>query len=108
MSTAYVKQGDAGSKIRATLYGGDGQPADLTGASVRFLMRAPGATSLKVSGTATVESAAAGVVSYTWQAQDLDTPGTYDAEWEVTYAGGAVQTFPSDRYLRIVVLDDLD
>lgn len=107
MSTGYVKQGDAGSKITATLYGGDGQPANLTGATVRFLMRAPGG-SLKVNGTATLEDAAGGVVSYTWAAADLDTPGTYDAEWEVTYAGGAKQTFPSDRYLRIVVLDDLD
>jgi hypothetical protein len=106
--TAYVKQGDAGSKITATLYGGDGQPANLTGATVRFLMRAPRGKAPKVNGVALVEDAAAGVVSYTWQAQDLDAPGTYYAEWEVTYATGAKQTFPSDRYLRVVVLDDLD
>lgn len=103
----HVKRGDVGSKIRSTLVDRDGSPVDLTGCSVRFIMRAPGASSAKVDAPAVVEDAANGEVAYTWTASDLDTPGTYHAEWQVTFGGGAVQTFPSDQYLIIKVLADL-
>lgn len=103
----HVKRGDAGTKIRATLLDRDGSPVDLTGCSVRFIMRAPSAAGAKVDAPAAIEDAAAGTVAYTWAASDLDTPGTYHAEWQVTFGAGAVQTFPSDQYLIVKVLADL-
>lgn len=102
-----VKVGDAGTKVRATLKSG-GDPVDLTGASVKFIMRLPGASAPKVNAAATVEDAAAGKVAYTFIAADLDTPGDYWAEWQVTFGGGAVQTFPAGGYNIVRVVDDLD
>ena len=68
-----------------------GQPADMTGATGTVHVRKPDGTVL--SRTATWTSQAQGAWSLTWQPGDLDTPGAYQAEVEVTYTGGAVQTF---------------
>jgi hypothetical protein len=67
---------------------------NLTGATVRFQMRAPGATTFKVDAAATVVSAAAGQVSYSWTGADTDTPGLYVAWFEVTYSGPAPLNAP--------------
>lgn len=98
-----VKQDQVGHRLRAQLLEPDGSPMDLEGASVRFLMRAPGSSTLKVDGEAQVESAAEGRVAYVWQAADLDQPGRYEAEWEVV-KGSAVIRVPSDGYLPIDVI----
>ena len=38
---------------------------------------------------------------------DFPAPGTYQAEVEVTFPNGKVQTFPEDGYLAIRVVQDL-
>ena len=64
-----------------------GEPFDLTGLTVRFLMRAIGSSTLKIDKAATIVTAAAGSVRYDWGVDDLDTPGFYLAWWEVTITG---------------------
>jgi hypothetical protein len=108
LSDFTIKKGDRLPVIEATLTDNDDNPADLTGASVRFIMRAPGATSPKVSATATVVDAAAGRVKYAWAGADVDTAGNYEAEWEVTFSGTLKETFPNDRTISVEVLSDLD
>lgn len=103
MRVKRVKQDQAGSRLRAQLLEPDGSPMDLTGATVRFLMRAPGSSALKVDGEGEIESAAEGRVAYVWQAADLDQLGRYEAEWEVQ-RGGAVIRVPGDSYVRIDVI----
>jgi hypothetical protein len=102
----YLRRGDAGSVIEQTLRR-NGVAANLTGASVRFIMAPAPGQPPKVNAPATIVDAAAGRVSYTWTAADLDTPGRYVAEWQVTFSGGAIETWPTGRYIRIQVDGDL-
>jgi hypothetical protein len=102
----YVKAGDAGSTLEQTLKR-DGSAVDLTGASVRFIMSESPTSTPKVDAAATIVDASAGKVRYTWQASDLDAPGRYIAEWQVTFAGGAIETYPIGGYLSIQVDPDL-
>lgn len=108
MADYTVKSADAGTAIEAVLKQ-NGNLVDLTGATVRFLMApASDLTDSKVNAAATIDNAAGGAVSYTWAAADLDTPGNYVAEWEVTFADGSISTFPSAVYNTIEILADLN
>lgn len=116
MADFYIKKGDDEPALERVLEGVNGNPANLTGATVRFLMKRVGASTPKVDAECEiVEDPEAdppitpedGTVSYAWTGTDTDTAGEYDAEFEVTYAGGEQETFPSDSYLRIRVTRDL-
>lgn len=65
----------------------DGSPFDLTSSTVKFKMRAVGASTTTVNASATVVSAGAGTVRYDWAAADVDTAGEYLVWWEVTTSG---------------------
>lgn len=72
--------------LTATLTYDDGTPIDLTGATVKFQMRLPGSSTLKVDSAAVVVGAATlGQVSYTWVAADTDTPGLYVAWFSAVF-----------------------
>ena len=109
MATYYAVRGDIGSSTPASfLEDGDGNAVLLTGAAVRFLMALPGAPDPKVAAEAEIVDEDTGQVRYTWTEEDLDAPGVYRGEYEVTYEGGAVETFPPDGWITVVVRDDLD
>lgn len=74
---------------------------------MKFIMKLQGASVAKVNAAATVEDAASGSVSYPWLAADTDVAGTYEAEFEVTFAGGEKRTFPADSYFYVTVIPDL-
>lgn len=112
----YIKSGDTSPDLVTTLLDADGAAVNLTGATVRFLMRPRGETELTVDGTAVIDDdETSGIVSYQWAEADplydivgdTTTAGDYDAEFEVTFADGSVQTFPNSRYLRIKILRQL-
>lgn len=98
----YLKRGDTLPQIKSTLRNPDKSLMNLTGATVRFRMRARGAGSAKVDAVATVVDAANGVVAYAWSPADTDTEGLYDAEWPVTKSG-AVETVPNNGFLRVLI-----
>jgi hypothetical protein len=88
-------QGDTAPDITATIHalGNATQPADLTGgATVLFQMRKKDDRRFTINQPATVVDDEAGEVSYSWAANDLAVPGTYQVQWEVTYPDGKVQT----------------
>ena len=105
--TFYIKQNDTVPSIRATLQNGNGDPIDLINATVRFHMRAIGASNTTVDADATILNAASGIVQYNWTADDTDTIGSYQAEFEVTYPDATVETFPNNGYIRVEIIDDI-
>jgi hypothetical protein len=98
-----IKANDRLPSIQATL------SADLTTATgVNFIMKSIQGNTIKVNAAATIVTPASGVVRYDWIAADTATPGSYQAEWQVTWTGGKKQTFPTLTYHSVDVLADLD
>lgn len=106
MADFVIKRNDLDPAIEAQLLNADGTPLDLTGRTVKFIMRLRSGSSPKVNANATIASATDGQVSYSWTGTDTDTSGSYIAEWETTLAGRK-QTIPSGGYLTIDIVDDL-
>jgi hypothetical protein len=101
----FLKRGDTSPVLEFVL-----DPlTNLTGATVVFNMRLPGAASAKVSRKAVqvVSPATDGKVRYVWAAEDTDTVGTYSAEFEVTYQDGSVETFPNADDITVHIRQDL-
>lgn len=96
---------------------GDFAPINLTGTTVRFLVSDPDTGLSVFSGAATLTGTPTdGVVTYTPTAPQMALGGYTDdvfpltlrAEWEVTYAGGIIETIPAGRdYRKLVVGADL-
>ena len=105
--TFYIKKNDTSPKMLATLQDASGVAVNLTGASVRFHLRTLDGLSTVVDAAATIVTAASGIVRYTWGAPDTATAGSYQAEFEVTYADASVETFPNDGYISVEILDDI-
>lgn len=77
-----------------------------------FVLRPVGSSTPTVSAAATilddgVDASLKGRVSYSWQAGDTDTAGTYQAEVVVEWTTGREQTFPGEGFLIVKIEDDL-
>lgn len=106
--TFYIKQNDTSPKLEAFLQDDKGRPVNLTGSTVLFHMRLTSDLLAKVSsGSVTLEAATKGHVSYSWSSSDTDTAGIYQSEFQVSFVSGAVETFPNDDYIKIIVTDDV-
>lgn len=103
-----MKAHDRLPPIQATLGTASGATDLSTATSVKFIMKTEQGNTLKVNSAAVVVNAATGLVRYDWLAVDTDTPGKYQGEWEVTWATGKKQTFPTTSYHSIEILQDLD
>lgn len=104
---AYWKQNDTAPAIAEQLLDGTGTAVNLTGASVKFMAWFPGDATVKINQSATITDAATGKVSYTPSSTDTNTIGALMVEWQVTFSGGAVETFPNSGWQKIVVMDDV-
>ena len=68
-------------------------PLNLTTAtSVRFQMRKPYDKLFQVDAAAVVTNPSQGLVYYSWGPKDLNIDGEFDAQWEVHWGDGKVQT----------------
>lgn len=103
----YIKQNDTSPFLLATLKDANENLIDLTAATVRFHMRRVGSTDAVVDGAAIVVNEDQGTVRYEWQAADTAQIGSYQAEFEVTYSGGVIETFPNNGYIRVEIKDDI-
>ena len=104
--TFQIKQNDTSPQLDAVLSDAAGVAIDLGFGSVRFHMRRAGGA-VVIDAAATIVTAASGLVRYVWIAGDTDTAGSYQAEFEVTYADGAVETFPNSSNIQIDIMSDL-
>tara|TARA_R100001440_G_scaffold21063_3_gene34812 strand:+ start:578 stop:901 length:324 start_codon:yes stop_codon:yes gene_type:complete len=102
-----IKQNDTSPEIGAVLKDGSGNAIDLTAASVRFHMKRIGATTASVTSAATIVNADAGSVKYVWQTGDTSTPGSFQAEFQVTFVNGSIETFPNDGSIAIEITPEL-
>jgi hypothetical protein len=103
----YWKQGDTSPAIAEQLLDGLGAAVNLAGATVKFMAWFPGDATIKINASATITDAATGKVSYTPNSTDTNTLGDLMCEWQVTFGGGAVETFPNWRWLKVRVTDDI-
>lgn len=100
--TFVIKRGDTSPALRYAL-----SPAvDLTGASVRFQMRARQGTIITDS-PAVIDSQDPPIVRYSWSADDTDSAGNFQAEFAVTYGDGSVETFPNVGFIAVVIGEDV-
>ena len=105
----YIKQGDTGLLIRSFCEDATGTPVDITGATVKFHMtNINGSATGALNASGTNENATStGRVSYTFTAGQTANAGLYIAEWEITFGGGAIQTFPNGRQMLIRILPQI-
>tara|TARA_B100001094_G_C18022415_1_gene715844 strand:+ start:235 stop:570 length:336 start_codon:yes stop_codon:yes gene_type:complete len=103
-----IKQNDTSPTLSVIIADSTGTAISLASASVVFKMRAVNSSSLKVNTSATITNASNGAVSYTFSASNTDTAGLFQGEFQVTYSGGLIETFPNSEYISINILDDLD
>lgn len=103
--TLSIKRGDTspGVEYRLGVYA-DGSGV-LSGASARFLMARPGSAPIvdEAAEIADVD----GVLRYGWATGDTAASGVYRAEFEVTFADGHIETFPSSGWLTITISPDI-
>ena len=103
--TFYIKTGDTSPSI---IYALTPTSVDLTAATVRFSMRSRAGVLVINRANATIVTATvAPTVRYDWQAGTTDAEGFYQAEFEVTYAGGAIETFPNFGFIGVAIADDI-
>lgn len=106
MAEIVVKRNDRLPAVAAILKQA-GVIIDLTGCTVKFVMKPKNGATVIVSAAATIVSPTAGTVRYDWGVLDTVTGGEYSAEFEITTAGGLRLTCPNDRHLTVSIVEDL-
>lgn len=108
MADYSIKQGDVLPIFTDTLTYSDGTPVNLTGATVKFVMRALTSNTLTTNAPATVVNPGGGQVSYSPTVADTATPGQYMGNWLVYFAGyTGPQTWPTTGYLWVDVEENI-
>lgn len=103
-----IGQGDTSPVLVDTLTYTNGQPANLTGATIELVLRTLNAERpLRLTGTAAVTEPVGGKVSYTFTQQDTATPGEYMASWEIILGGGAKMRWPTEGYISVWIEESL-
>lgn len=94
MATIYkFVSGDTAPQIELTLTREDSSVVDLTDATVYAHIRAMGSPVVTLSKTCVITDAENGLAVLVWQEGDLDlAAGTYQAEIEVEFDSGEVET----------------
>jgi hypothetical protein len=107
----YIKEGDLDPPLKVTCVDEDGEVIPLTAAiAVKFFLINPGDDAPKIDGAVAdiLTPVADGKVEYVWASGDTDTPGDYDAEFEIEWSSGKKTTFPNFRFLRVKIAKSID
>jgi hypothetical protein len=112
MTDFTLKRNDTSPAIEFQLQDDDGNAIDISGFNeVEFFFRQRRDSTTKVDddtgGNVSVPDAANGIVKYEWMATDTETAGIFEAEFEVEYSDGAVETFPNTGYIKVQIVKDI-
>lgn len=102
----YLKRGDTSPALAYAL---TPISIDLTGATVVFNMKNARSGAVVVDRGAAVVVTATGTptVRYDWQPADTGAAGQYQAEFEITYADGSIETFPNTAFIPVMISSDI-
>lgn len=107
--TFTLTQGDSSPSVVSVL--SDGGAIDLSNAKeVRFIMQDKYKRVVINEGlqdSVNIINAANGEVEYIFTSDQTKTVGKYEAEWEVTYQNGAVETFPTKGKIDIEIVEQI-
>jgi hypothetical protein len=99
-----IKRGDTSPALRYALLP---ESVSLVAATVRFQMRLRGGATV-IDRPAEIQSAfQPAVVAHAWASGETDIAGRYEAEFRVTYADGAIETFPNHGFIDVFVAEDV-
>nr|BDD47229.1 hypothetical protein 3 [Bacillaceae bacterium] len=101
-----LKRNDTKDGIQYRITAPNGEPIDLTGTSIRFLMGK--GNTLLTNAPATILDAENGYVIYYLTDTDTLKAGVFHAEFEVTYSDGKIKTYPSNGYINVNIKANLD
>lgn len=107
MATFYIKQNDTSPYMSATLKDGNDVVIDLTSANVFLHMRPIGSSEVTVNAEAVVTSATEGKVRYDWQDGDTAKSGSYQAEFQINFNNGTIETVPNSGYFIVQILPEI-
>lgn len=101
---------DSGTAASGTTLDADNSatwaPINVTGGAVKLRIRELGSTTVKATLSCLITNASAGQVATNFPAGTLDTAGTFEAEIEITFANGGIQTVHD--LLKLKVRSDFD
>ena len=104
----YIKQNDTAPSIEAVLTDSTGRAKSLILASqIKFNMSTEEGSSLVNLGTASIINATKCIVSYPWQTGYTSNTVIHNAEFQVTYTNGQIDTFPNSGYIKIIIREEL-
>lgn len=93
-----TKQHNTRNAFKATLSEPTGNPVDLTGASVKMVMKSKtGKTVINRS----MQVAESGQVLLVFESDEVKNAGSFDAELIVTYADERKEIYPNSGYIKI-------
>jgi hypothetical protein len=102
-TTLKMKRGDTARKITDTLTLG-GAPIDLAGSTIILVWKTSAAVARR---TAAIIDPEAGTVEYQVVAEDVDTVGSAELEWEITFPDTNVLTVPTVGFIKVKISADL-
>ena len=108
LPTFHIKQNDTSPTLDVFLRDDKGRIVSVTGATVLFHLRLASDLAAKITnGSVTLVDSGAGHVRYTFTAANTDTAGTYQGEFQVTFADATIESFPNNGYIKVVITDDV-
>ena len=102
-----IRQGDTLPYLTQTFTDSAGNPVNLTGCTVNFVMRTLTAATPAVNAEAEIVDAAAGQVSFAFTSEQTATAGEFMGSWVVSNGSGGQFTIPTMGYLLISIEENL-
>lgn len=97
-----INQGDTLPTVEYQLQR-NGEPVDVYGTSVKFLMKRLSDGEQVLSKKANIRDGPSGKVEYRWDSEDTEKTGKFKCEFQVTYNNDRIETFPKRESLYVKI-----